>query len=372
MSLRREFVEKAVQEGANMSALCREYGISRKTGHKWRDRYLAEGEAGLQDRSRRPHSSPNQTPPEIEQKVLKARAEHPTWGGRKLKRLLEKRGHSAIPAASTITEILRRYDQIDPAESAKRETYQRFEKDEPNEMWQMDFKGHFLLETEGRCHPLTVLDDHSRFGVGLQACPNEAYQTVKERLTGIFRAFGLPQWMLVDNGPPWSDGAQQSRWTRLSIWLLRLGVRVTRSKAHHPQTLGKDERFHRTLKEELLTFHSFADLQTCQHAFDDFRQMYNTERPHEAHDLDTPAEHYQPSSRPFPEQMPPLVFPAGATVRKVARHGRISYQTHLLRVGKAFRGLSVGVLPDEQDDGVIHVFFNDMLIRTFDLNEHQC
>jgi transposase InsO family protein len=372
MSLREEFVKQAMQEGANMSELCRAYHISRSTGYKWVARYRAEGQAGLRDRSRRPQTSPQQTPPEVEQKVLKAREAHPAWGGRKLKRYLENRGHDNIPAPSTITEILRRHDRLDPAESARRVPYRRFEKAEPNEMWQMDFKGHFALESNQRCHPLTVLDDHSRYLVGLQACTDESHPTVKSCLTDIFRTYGLPRWLLVDNGPPWSDPVQRTPWTMLSVWLLRLGIAVTRSRPRHPQTLGKDERLHRTLMDELLTFHLFADFSACQQAFDDFRHLYNTERPHEALDLDAPATHYQFSPRPFPEPLPPLVFPDGAAIRRVNQNGILSYVNQPCRVGKAFRGLAVGLLPDNQAEGVVHVFFNDILVRSLDLLDNPC
>lgn len=369
MSLREEFVKKALKEGANMSTLCREYQISRPTGYKWRARYLAEGPDGLRDRSRRPQTSPEKTPPEVEQLVLAAREQHPAWGGRKLKRYLENQGQSGIPSPSTITEILRRHHQLDPAESVKRQAYRRFEKAEPNDMWQMDFKGHFALKTGRRCYPLTVLDDHARYLVGLRACKDEGHQTVKDCLTDIFKTYGLPKRMLVDNGPPWSDGAQQRPWTKLSVWLLRLGVAVSRSRIRHPQTLGKDERFHRTLDVELLNTHPLADFPTCQQAFDRFRHLYNTERPHEAHDLDTPTQHYRPSSRPFPDLLPPLVFPTGSAVRKVDSNGYCSYHGHRCHVGKAFVGLPIGVLPDGQQDGVIHFFFNDMLVKTLDSNK---
>jgi transposase InsO family protein len=301
--------------------------------------------------------------------VLAAREEHPAWGGRKLKRYLENQGQPDIPSPSTITEILRRHNQLDPAESVKRQAYQRFEKAEPNDMWQMDFKGHFALETGQRCYPLTVLDDHARYLVGLRACEDEGHQTVKACLTDIFKTYGLPKRMLVDNGPPWSDGAQQRPWTKLSIWLLRLGVTVSRSSIRHPQTLGKDERFHRTLDVELLNAHTLADFPTCQQAFDRFRHMYNTERPHEAHNLETPITRYQSSSRPFPDPLPPLIFPSGAAVRKVSANGYISYHAQRCHVGKAFAGLAVGVLPDGQTDGVIHCFFNDILVKTIDLHK---
>lgn len=372
MSLRKEFAEQAIAEGANMSALCEAYGISRPTGYKWRARYQAEGEAGLRDRSRRPHHSPGQTPPEVEGRVVKARQAHPAWGGRKLKRSLENQGQANIPAPSTITEILRRHGLLDPAEATKHTPYQRFERAAPNELWQMDYKGHFALNSRQRCHPLTVLDDHSRYLLALEACPDETRETVQTRLTGVFRRYGLPDWLLVDNGPPWSDSLQRTTWTMLSVWLLRLGITVTRSRVRHPQTLGKDERLHRTLGAELLAHQTFADFPACQLAFDHFRQMYNTERPHEAHALDTPAAHYHASPRRFPDKLPALRFPTGAAIRRVGQSGRFSYRNRRYRVGKAFRGLAVGVLPDDQLDGLIHVYFNAILVRTIDLHTPSC
>jgi transposase InsO family protein len=206
MSQRIEYVELASQEGANLSELCRRFDISRPTGYKWLERHLHN--ELLIDRSKRPHSCPNQTEPPIEAKVIAVRFEHPTWGGRKIAAYLHRKGFQDIPHPSTITGILRRNGFIDPKESLKRQAYQRFEMDEPNQLWQMDFKGHFQLSSGGRCHPLTVLDDHSRFLVGLKACSNEKSQTVQEQLTSVFRIYGLPQRMLMDNGSPWGDDAE--------------------------------------------------------------------------------------------------------------------------------------------------------------------
>jgi transposase InsO family protein len=371
MSLREEFVMRALAEEVNMSALCREYGISRKTGYKWRNRYLVEGEEGLQDRARRPRHSPDKTLGSVEQLVLDARRQHPAWGGRKLKRWLENQGHQSVPAPSTITEILRRHNSLDAAESAKRQPYQRFEMAYPNELWQMDFKGDFELGNGDRCHPLGVLDDHSRFLVGLKACPDETHQTVKKHLTTLFRAYGLPERMLMDNGSPWGDELDTPD-TLLTIWLLRLGIRVSHGRPYHPQTQGKEERFHRTLDDELLHRLTLDDFPTCQIGFDSFRDLYNWERPHEALGLDTPAEHYYPSDRPFPETLPPLIFPAGAAIRKVDESGRISYQHRRLRVGKPYRHLAVGLVPDQLQDGLVHVFFNDILIKSLDLRTTKC
>ena len=204
MSLRWEFVQQARQEGANVSQLCRHFGIARKTGYKWLRRYeaMADAATGPPDRSRRPHSSPAQTPLSVEEAVLAVRQQHPVWGGRKIRAYLARSDDIHVPAASTITAILRRHGQLDEAESAKHRAYQRFEMEQPNQLWQMDFKGYFPLIMGGRCHPLTVLDDCSRFLVGLQACPDETHRTVQERLTAIFRRYGLPQRMLMDNGSP--------------------------------------------------------------------------------------------------------------------------------------------------------------------------
>jgi len=365
MSLRSEFVRQAREEGANVSALCRAYGISRKTGYKWLGRYEQEGMEGLRDRTRRPEHSPSQTPEAVEQAILTLRQAHPAWGGRKLKRRLEDLGHSDVPVPSTITAILKRQGQISPEASAQRQPFSRFEMSQPNQLWQMDFKGHFQLGSGERCHPLTVLDDHARFLVGLQACPDETRETVQGHLTTFFRSQGLPDRMLMDNGAPWGDDPD-TPFTALTVWLLRLGIKVSHGRPYHPQTQGKDERLHRTLDDELLDRCSFPDFPACQMGFDHFRVVYNSQRPHEALDLDTPASHYHPSSRPFPETLPPLRFPHGAAIRRVDATGRISFHNQRFRVSRAFKDLAVGLLPDEQDDGLVHVFFNDILVRTLD------
>ena len=179
--------------------------------------------------------------------------------------------------ARCFTEVLRRHGQLDPAESARRVPLQRFERSAPNELWQMDFKGHIAMD-RGRCHPLTVLDDHSRYSIGVIACANETEQTVKTHLTGLFRRHGLPSAMLADNGAPWG-GSGVTGYTALEVWLMRVGIRLYHGRARHPQTQGKEERFHRTLDVELLQANRFADLTACQTAFDAFRHIYNTSPP---------------------------------------------------------------------------------------------
>jgi transposase InsO family protein len=371
LSNRAAFIEQAKAEGANISALCRAYGISRKTGYKWLKRERESGAAGLVDHSRRPTHSPEQTPANIESQVLAVRKAHPDWGGRKIRRVLQDQGHIAVPAASTITAILGRHQQIDPAESLKHKPVQRFEREQPNELWQMDFKGYFALGGGGYCHPLTVLDDHSRYLVGLKACPDETYETVQRQLTAIFQQFGLPQGMLMDNGSPWgNDGG--SHYTILTAWLVRLEIAVWHGRPYHPQTQGKDERLNRTLLTEVIQRHAMHDLIECQRVFDQWWHTYNDERPHDALQLDTPAAHYQPSPRPFPDVLPPITYDPQDLIRKVDQNGKIFFHNRAFRVGKAFRNQPVAVRPG-LEDGLFDVFFCKQKVAKINLRvDNQC
>ena len=306
VSLRREFVILAKQPGANMAELCRRFHIARKTGYKILRRYEAEGIEGLTDRSRRPNGSPLRTPGEIEAQVVRLRHElH--WGGRKLRWKLLRLGYANSPAPSTISGILRRHGLIDSEESLKHKAFRRFEREEPNALWQMDFKGHFPIG-KGRCHPLTVLDDHSRFSLALRACANQQTTTVRDTLTDTFCRYGLPQQMLMDNGSPWNDDPAQFVFTPLALWLIRLGIEVLHGRPYHPQTQGKDERFHRTMDDELLRHHRFRDLPHCQQHFDRWRDLYNLERPHESLGMEPPIKRYRASARSFPERLTPIEY----------------------------------------------------------------
>jgi transposase InsO family protein len=371
MSQRTEFVLEAKGDGVNLSALCRSFGISRKTGYKWLSREQEEGIEGLADRSRRPHRSPKQTNDEVELQVLKVRKQHPAWGGRKIRKVLQNQGEKPVPAASTITAILHRRDQIDPQEASKHKPVQRFEREHPNELWQMDFKGDFALTEGGRCHPLTVIDDHSRFLVGLKACPNETRETVKAQLTAIFQQFGLPERMLMDNGTPWGFDLE-ARHTRLTAWLLQLGVAISHGRPYHPQTQGKDERLNRTLKAEVIQHHIFSNLLESQKIFDGWLQTYNWVRPHEALQLCTPSTRYTPSLRPFPATLPPVNYPDDDIIRRVDIAGKIYFHGHTFRISTAFRHQPVALRPAEQD-GVFNVFFCAQKIARISLKvDNEC
>lgn len=354
MSERHEFIILAGHEKANIRQLCRRFGISSATAYKWLHRFQADGIPGLEELSRRPHHSPGRTGEEMETAVIELRQKHPAWGGRKLRRRLLDLGHRAVPSASTITAILRRHQLLDPKESSKHQAFQRFERAAPNELWQMDFKGEFSLP-RGRCYPLTILDDHSRFALALQACSRNTRNNTQIALIGVFRRYGLPDSITCDHGSPWGTQGR-GYYTGLSVWLLRLGIAVYHSRPHHPQTQGKDERFHRTLEAEVLRYHRYDTLAQWQHQFDLWRDIYNTERPHEALAMKVPAERYQPSPRAYPEQLPAIEYGPADIVRKVRGYGHIKYQGRELHVGSAFRGLHVALRPTTAD-GIFDVFF---------------
>ena len=365
MDQREEFVRLALVPGANRSALCRRFGISRDKGYKWLRRYRAEGRAGLADRSRRPHGSPHHSDAVTEAAVLRIRAgSNDAWGGRKIAKVMARDGARVVPAPSTVTAILRRHGRLEARAREHPGPFQRFERAAPNELWQMDFKGHFPM-LHGRCHPLTVLDDHSRYALGVEACDNERDATVRARLVTLFRRYGLPFAMLMDNGAPWGDAGGQP-FTLFTAWLIRLGIRVSHGRPYHPQTQGKDERFHRTLKAEVLARTSFRDLAECQRAFDVWRRLYNHYRPHEALGLEPPDTRYRPSPRAFPEVLPAIEYAPGDVVRKVDCAGLISFKNRPWRIGKAFRGEPVA-LRQTSDDGVSSVHYCTQKIGQIDL-----
>lgn len=358
MSLRLEFVTLANHPEANMSQLCQRFNISRPTGYKWLRRWRQQGIGGLSDRSRRPHHQPNQTPKTIEQLVIKARQDHPGWGARKLRRWLLNQINDGcldlsceqIPAASTITTILERNDLLAPADSPSRQgAWNHFEYPAPNQLWQMDFKGEFPLLNTQWCYPLTIIDDHSRYSVAVQACGDQRTPTVQSRLKACFQRYGMPEAILCDNGNPWG---RPQRWpdgrpyyTTLGAWMIRLGIHLIYSTPGRPQGKGKNERFNGSLQAELIRFKQFKTMPEAQNAFDRWRHQYNTERPHESLNMEVPGSRYRPSLRSYPSELPPIEYDPHDQVRKVSAHGKISFKKKLFRVGKAFIGQPVAVRP---------------------------
>jgi transposase InsO family protein len=364
MDTRLEFVMLASAEGANVRQLCRRFGVSPTTGYKWLERWRLAGEAGLSELSRRPQTSPARSVAATEDAVLSVRAEHPAWGGRKIARRLKDLGQEAVPAPSTVTAILKRRGVALGAYGGGPSAFTRFERPRPNELWQMDFKGHVAMQA-GRLHPLTVLDDHSRFSVVLGACADERTETVKQQLIIGFRRYGLPERLITDNGSPWGDGPG-SPFTPLGVWLIEHGIRISHSRPYHPQTMGKDERFHRSLKAEVLSGPPFADLAAAERALDRWRNVYNTQRPHEALELAVPTSRYQPSARNYVETIAPFEYAPGDVVRRVQQGGHVSLLGRAVKVPKAFRGKSIAFRPTTQD-GLFDIVFRTQRIATIDI-----
>lgn len=364
MEERREFIRLAEQEGANRRELCRRFGISAETGYEWLRRWRM-GDRELVDRSHRPVRSPTRCPAELEAAVLAMRDAHPAWGARKLRRCLEQ-AEIEPPAVSTVHAILSRHGRVDHGQAPAAHRYCRFEKEAPNLLWQMDFKGWVRLNNGTRCHSLTMLDDHSRFVPCLKACADQQTETVQTHLRMTFRRYGLPEAMFVDNGSPWGD-ASGEHWTRLEVWLLKLGVGLLHSTPYHPQSRGKNERFHRTLQAEVFALQRFRDLRQVQRAFDAWREVYNFDRPHEALGQDVPASRYRPSPRPMPERLPKVDYEAQEIVRTVPQtKDYIRFRGRLWKVPQAFRGERVAVRPSSAD-GRYGVFFASHQIAAIDL-----
>jgi transposase InsO family protein len=360
---REEVCRLALGDGANRRELCQRFGISAKTFYRWLPRYIREGTDGLADRSRRPHRSPSRTAAEMAAAVLAVRRENPTWGGRKIAASLRRQGLSP-PCPSTVTEILKRHGV--GLVSAGQKPWKRFEHSEPNALWQMDFKGHVAFG-QGRLHPLTVVDDHSRYAVVLQAADNERRQTVQMAVQAAFERYGLPDIILTDNGKPWGDEALYPL-TQFGVWLIEHGVAPWHSAPHHPQSHGKNERFNRTLKLELLNGRIFDDLDQAQRAFDDWRHRYNHQRPHDALQLAVPADRYRPSSRSFSPLMPSFDYQPDDIIRRVDREGRVTFHNRRLKASRALVGKDVALRPTP-NDGVFDLFFRHVSVKSIDLNQ---
>lgn len=371
VSLRQEFVQLAMQEGANVRELCRRFAISPKTGYKWLARWQASAAPqALQDRSRRPLHSPARSAQSVEQAVVHIRQQHPTWGGRKIARILQDRGLGTV-AASTVTHILHRHGLIEEPASHAAQPWQRFVHEAPNALWQIDFKGHFKT-LAGMCHALTLIDDHSRFNLLVKALPRNDTAHVQPVLTEVFERYGLPVRINADNGAPWgSPSAGGDSLSELAIWLIRLGIRVSFSRPYHPQTNGKLERLHRTLEAEVLAGRHYADHAQVQRAFDTWRNTYNCLRPHEALQLDCPVQHYRASDLRYPRRLPAIEYPEQDHVVTVGWNGQVQFQGYKLRLSSALHRLPVAFRACLHNDGVYDVYFCHQKFKQVDLRSLQ-
>ena len=343
----------------SLTALCEEFAISRPTGYRWVRRYRELGLGGLEEGSRRPQHTPGRTSADVEQRVVGLRQQRPDWGARKLQVLL-KREQVQLPAG-TIHRILLRHDLVrerDRHAAAVR----RFQRAEPNELWQMDFKG-----PKGWNHPvgpLSVLDDHSRYALTLRATGDTREESVRECLTAVFQDCGLPQAMLMDHGCPWWSGQGERGWTRLMVWLMKQDIRLYFGRYCHPQTQGKVERLHRTMTAALLRRGTPA-AEERQSWLDRFCEEYNFVRPHEALGMRTPSQLWRKSTRPYQPHPAPWIYPAGCETVEVHRNGQIRLAKNSYWLSGALAGEQVGLVQVEER---FLVFFRQSLVKEIDPN----
>lgn len=364
---REEFVKRVLMGAEGMAALCREYGISRPTGYKWVKRYL-DGQS-LADRDKTPFHQPKRTPEEMVRKVLDVRNEHPAIGSRKIARILINRGETDVPSPSTINTILHRHDQITPEASLAATPWCRFEMKRPNDMWQVDYKGHFPLLDGTECHPLNIIDDHSRFCLCSRAMLNETFETFQPVLLELFQEFGLPEAFLSDNGNPWGCGARNA-FSRVDVWLMQLGILPMHGRIFHPQTQGKCESFNRALTKELLQSRSFADQKAMQAALDEYRLFYNEERPHHALGLEVPASRYESSPRKYPGMITEWEYPDGYKLIRVGRSGHFKYKGYEYYLGEALHNEAVG-LRESHLPGRVTIEYRGFRIARIIVAEHK-
>jgi transposase InsO family protein len=350
---RVQFVVSAFRAAKPFSALCAEFGISRPTGYLWLERYREGGVAAIAERSRRPHRSPDRTAAAMEERVVQLRRCYPDWGARKLAVLLRREGIE-LPAG-TLHRILLRHDLVREVDRHN-PAVKRFERERPNELWQMDFKGH--KNWPRPIGPLSVIDDHSRYLIRLSDTGGLDGELVRQQLIAAFQQCGVPEGMLMDHGTPWWNWQSFSGRTQLSLWLMRQGIRLYWSGIRHPQTQGKVERFHGSLQRALDC--RGVPIGQLQGWLDDYRLEHNHVRPHEALGMSTPAQLWQPSPRRYNPCPPAWEYPQGAWTLKVDCQGTIDIGNQRWRIGKTLAGERVLIQPVEQR---FLVFFCATLVR---------
>jgi transposase InsO family protein len=365
MELRRQFIQDVHSGATPVTELCVAYQISRKTAYKWLTRYEAGGLPALGDRSRRPHTSPTATPSELVAALLATRARHPTWGPRKLLRLLQQQlTGAAWPARSTLALHLKRAGLVTPPRRVRRPGHPgrpQAPMDAPNAIWTVDFKGQFRLGDSSLCYPLTIADGFSRMLLSCHALTSTQVRESRPVFVRAFQAYGLPVRIRSDNGVPFATQAL-GRLSPLSVWWVRLGILPDLIEPASPQQNGRHERMHRTLKADC-TRPPSRSRRAQQQRFDRWRREFNELRPHQALADGTPASQYHPSPRPYPRRLPALEYPGHYEVRRVSRNGGIRWRCTWVNVSQTLGGEDVGFV--EIDDGEWDVYFGPLRLGRF-------
>lgn len=366
------FIATAAQGDSSMAEVCRQFGISRKTGYKWLGRYRAANVDGLKDRSRARHTQARQTPAAVEEWLVALKGQHPTWGPKKLvARLRWQQAEGrlppglVVPAPSTAGVLLQRQGLVRPRRTtppAVGRTQPAAAVDGANTLWCADFKGQFRTGAGTWCYPLTISDAASRYVLRCQALTHTSTAVVHPLFELSFREFGLPRAIRTDNGPPFASTGLAGL-TPLSVWWLKLGIRLDRIDPGKPQQNGRHERMHRVLGEDTRAAPA-ASLRAQQRVFDRWRAVYNHERPHEALAMATPASHYQPSPRAYPRQLPAISYPDADAVRRVRPNGTIRWQGREVHVTQALSGEPVGLT--WQGEGQWELAFGPLVLAVLD------
>lgn len=364
--IRLLFVQQVQQRALTLAAACRLYGISRKTACKWRRRFRQGGREALADQSRRPHHSPGRTDPQIEQAIVQTHQRF-HWGAAKIHAYLTAHEDLCLPSITTVHAVLQRYQQV-REKPATPEPVQRFEHAHPNDLWQMDFKGPLEIQRV-RIHPLSILDDHSRYLLKLEGCTSIRYEPVWTRLWDLMGEVGMPKALLCDNYFNSRAGGCSVGLSWFDSQLIRLGICPSHGRPYHPQTQGKVERFHRALQAELGPDLDTSSLAALNRQFEHWRtEVYNRIRPHEALALQPPISRYRPSPRPRPARLPEVEYPSGSLLRRVQPAGCISYRSCRLLIGTGLAGQYVRL---EERDALLHVFYGWYPLRPIPLDQLQ-
>ena len=372
MDQRVRFIGALSSCAYTMTELCRAFGISRKTGYKWAERYGQEGVDGLKDRSRAPKSCPHRTESRCEQALLEVRRKHPLWGPRKLLVVLKRRHPQwPWPAPSTAGEILKRHGLVQPRRRRRRPPPPPkpvIEARQPNDLWTADFKGEFRMGDRRLCYPLTVADRMSRYLLGCEAKSSVARLGVQPVFERLFAEYGLPAKILTDGGSPFACASSPRRLSVLSAWWVQLGIEPVLIEPGHPEQNGCHERMHRTLKAATARPPA-SGMHSQQRVFDRFRKEYNEQRPHESLQMRPPAELYSPSRRAYLQARPDLTYPGHYEVRSVRPKGEIKWRGRLLFVSRTLVRQRVGL--EETDDGLWSLYFGPLLLGRYDERD-QC
>lgn len=360
-TLRKEFCEEA-KITTNFSSLCREFNITRKTGYKWLKRY--EQDQPLSDKSHMPHRIPGKTSIELEEAILLVRKENPEWGGKTIRKFLENNGYTDLPCVKTFDNIIKRNGLVSEEKSLAATAYKRFEKERCNDMWQTDFKGDFLMADGKRCYPLTILDDHSRFSIKI--APKLNTLGVMDSFKEAFLEFGMPESVLSDNGGTFRG--LHGGFTTFERWLMEHDILPIHGRVRHPQTQGKIERFHRTLKNECLKRTIISDIVSAKDQLQDWRDKYNYARPHEAIGLKCPGNVYVKSTRIYSDLVPKYEYGGEYHVIKVNSWGYVRFNGFQIYLSETMSERQIEFRPNPNDD-TFFACFRNFKVAEFDATD---